>query len=502
MKTYVIQLENHDDVISVRDKLSWSKARRILLVWPKRGRVLDRRVDLLLLQRHCQELGAQLAFVTQSGDVITHAHDLSIPVFSSPAQAQQKNWHVQKRQRLNGRTLAMARTPANPVLLREQLNQLHEKEPEKDWRRLAWFCAGVFAFLALVLFFMPAAQVTLFPARKSQQITLPVLLQPGISSASVSGVLPALPITAIVEGRDQVESTSTILAPDKTAKGEVVFTNLTEQAVEIPENSIVMTAGAQLVRFRTTRPVRVAEGAGTTQTAPIEALYPGRSGNTPAGAIRAVEGDLGLLVSVENPAALKGGSDRSSPAPSQQDYETLKEKMLLASQNAALEEMHSMLEPGQRLVEESIRVSQVISENREPPENSPADWLQLGMQAQFEAWIVREGDLSAVAASALDATMPAGYRAVPGTLSFDYSASQPDAEEGAGIPGQLSAVRQIMPDYSPSAVVQLLPGRSLKDAQRMLADLIEMDRDPQIEISPSWWRRLPFLPFRIRLVEQ
>jgi hypothetical protein len=36
MKTQIIQLESHDDIISIRDKMGWSQTSRILLVWPEK----------------------------------------------------------------------------------------------------------------------------------------------------------------------------------------------------------------------------------------------------------------------------------------------------------------------------------------------------------------------------------------------------------------------------------------------------------------------------------
>ena len=66
MKTQIITLESHDDLISVRDRLSWAKTPRILLVWPKYEKVTLRQVDLKVLQRHASSLGAQLGLVTRA----------------------------------------------------------------------------------------------------------------------------------------------------------------------------------------------------------------------------------------------------------------------------------------------------------------------------------------------------------------------------------------------------------------------------------------------------
>jgi hypothetical protein len=60
MKTHVLQLDVHDDVISVRDKMAWAKTPRLVLVLPRRGRILERTLDLRHLQRHADGLGVSL----------------------------------------------------------------------------------------------------------------------------------------------------------------------------------------------------------------------------------------------------------------------------------------------------------------------------------------------------------------------------------------------------------------------------------------------------------
>src|ERR1041385_7265241 len=99
MKTQIITLESHDDLISVRDRMSWAKTPRILLVWPKYEKVTLRQVDLKVLQRHASSLGAQLGLVTRARRVRNDAEALRIPVFESTGQAQRVAWPKPRRRR-------------------------------------------------------------------------------------------------------------------------------------------------------------------------------------------------------------------------------------------------------------------------------------------------------------------------------------------------------------------------------------------------------------------
>jgi hypothetical protein len=92
MKTQIITLESHDDLISVRDRMSWAKSPRILLVWPKFERVTLRPVDLRVLQSHALTLGAELGLVTRIPNVKRNAQGFHIPVFATAAEAQRAAW--------------------------------------------------------------------------------------------------------------------------------------------------------------------------------------------------------------------------------------------------------------------------------------------------------------------------------------------------------------------------------------------------------------------------
>ncbi|HEX9386666.1 MAG TPA: hypothetical protein VF918_10145, partial [Anaerolineales bacterium] len=169
MKTQIITLESHDDLISVRDRMSWAKTPRILLVWPKYEKVTLRQVDLKVLQRHALSLGAQLGLVTRARRVREDAEALKIPVFESTGQAQRVAWPKPRRRKL------AHHAPRKD--LREQREQVLSEE--KQWRthpvtRVGAFLLGVSSVLILVALFIPRAQVILQPKSKIQSIVLPV----------------------------------------------------------------------------------------------------------------------------------------------------------------------------------------------------------------------------------------------------------------------------------------------------------------------------------------
>src|SRR5512140_384714 len=94
MKPQVIQLEVHDDVISIRDKMAWAKTDRILLVLPRKGRLRMRPLDLRLLRRHAVSLGAELALVTRSLELRRPAREEGIPSFGVVSRAQRRKWEI------------------------------------------------------------------------------------------------------------------------------------------------------------------------------------------------------------------------------------------------------------------------------------------------------------------------------------------------------------------------------------------------------------------------
>ena len=498
MKTQIITLESHDDLISVRDRMSWAKTPRILLVWPKYEKVMLRQVDLKVLQRHASSLGAQLGLVTRARHVRADAQALKIPVFESTGQAQRVAWPKPRRTR----TRWLHRAPRKD--LREQREQLLVKEA--GWRlypatRMAAFLLGVVSVLVLVALFIPRAQVVLHPQSKMQSIVLPVIAGPAVESVFITGSIPAREKRVIVEGTQTGTVTGTGVTPQSKAKGTATFRNLTQQEVTIPVGTVVRTADN--IRFVTIRDGEVHAGVDETLELPIEAVESGRSGNVEAETIVIVEGRLGLSLSVTNSEPLAGGREIPSVQASDSDRERVKEALMETLEEDARAQFSEERKAGDILFEDTFAVSQIISEVYDPPAGAAGTKLTLTMQVEFSTLYASGSDLTELAALALNASIPAGFRTAGASKELTIKpVTKPILNDDGFIRWTVRAERRIVQQINPAQITQMIQGIGSRRAQAFLRQSLPLEDAPEVHLSPSWWPWMPIVPFRISVMTE
>lgn len=516
MKTYIVQLEPHDDIVSVRDKMNWAASARgnarILLVWPEAQKrdatrhLLARRLDLTLVQRHCASLGAQLGLATRDPEVRYQALRLGIPVFKNLRKAQRPNWRVPRRYRPRPRPLL---DEANQSQAR--LDRLNTPLPKQVPRlpplaRAAIFTLGVLALLSLAATLAPRALISLTPQTRVQEVIIDAWTSESVSAveagaASLSGAVPARQVTVVVEGRDSLPTSGTILLPDKAASGEILFTNLTDQAVEIPLGTIVRDQSANPQRFATMQAGSLEAGPGITTTLTVRALAPGSQGNLPAHTLTAIEGLLGTQVSADNPLPTASGSDRLMPAPNAEDRRQLVLRLSKALEQTALKELENGLAEGDLLIPSSLSLVRSLEESFQPAENEPADRLSLNMRQEYQALVVKGQDVRSLIQAVFDANLPGGFAPLSDSLATEAMTVPEKAPDGT-YHWQQHAHRQMLAQFSPAQVTQLALGLPVDYAQARLAAALPLEASPQILLFPDWWPRLPILPFRIQVVYQ
>ncbi len=493
MKAYIIQLEHHDDVVSIGDKISWSKTARVLLIWPKRGTVLIRQVDLVILQRKALQMGCQLGIVTHNRDVQAVARDTGVAVFSSAADAQRRSW---RQRRGLKRRLWKPESPRSGRALQRRFALPSGNFP--GWLRGVIFSIGIISFMLLVLLFFPTSVVTIYPERQTQTLSVDVWADPVLEFVSMSGGIPSEWVSVTVDGNTSAAASGSTLAANTFGAGSVRFSNLTDQQVEVPAGMVVLTLGNPPVRFETLQMVIVPKGLASQVDCPIRALKPGTSGNVGSNKITAIEGELGLRLTVSNPEPVQGGGNVRQPSPTERDYIKLNEVLLNQLAINAQNEIAAQIGDDKVVLDGTLRQVNTLNEIRQPEAGMAATQLNLYMLVKFEALVVRKADIETVARTALEANNPAGFGALNDTIMIEII-NTPWLQSEDVARWQINASRELIAEYSINELRQHLLGKRVRDVPVLAASLVNMMGRPGVSMAPGWFTWMPLLPHQIRV---
>lgn len=502
MKTQILQLAAHDDLTSARDKIGWGQTGRIVLVWPENTKVLHRRLDLALLKRYSERIGAQLALVSHDPEVLFHARQLRIPVFSSTGQAHSKSWGIANQ--LSNVNRARPSFRPDLISLREELRPIQRAWLQNTPGRLGFFSMGVLAVFSLLAILFPQAQVNLVPQEAIQETNLAIVASSDFERVHLSGEIPARGVSIVVEEQDNLIPSGKVSVPENRAYGRVRFTNLTEKAVTIPAGTVVRTLDEEAVRFATTARGDMPSGFGRLLSLTVQALEAGQQGNMPPGSLVAIEGPVGLQVAVTNPLETQGGSDRLYPGATAEDRQRLFDQVLEKTASAARRQLLADQPPGNKPIPASLSLSRVLDHRYTPEipsgiqQNLPiaTGHLELTMRVEYRALIVAEKDLETVVNAVLDSYLPPGFFVEDASLKIEHL-SEPSMQNEVQASWRLLVRRTLFASISPQQVIGLSLGKTPAQASQHLAANLPLAEPPEVLSSPAWWPRLPFLPFRI-----
>lgn len=492
MKTQVIQVEAHDDVVSLRDKLSWVKARRVLLVYPRRGAALDTRLAWLLLRRQAEAMGASLGVVAHAAQTCRLAQEAGIPVFSSVLEAQQAEWPAAPRGRIKRRSQR-----PNLAALRVEVHREEGTGVSRPWLRLVVFSLAVLALLILLLFLLPSAEIRLSPVLLFQTVSFEGRAVSVVEQRPSASEFPLHLASVVVEGDTTWPVSGQIPLPTAHARGIVRFRNLTDRVVGIPAGTVVRTVGADPVRFVTLEDAVLAAGVDSLVDVPARAELPGASGNLPANVLAVVDGPLGASLTVTNPYPMHGGSERLVPAPSVWDRRQARTVLLTELRHRALTALQQQAGADDVLIPSTLEVVEVVEESSLPTEGQPGDALWLSLKVEFSVRYLRGEDLKPRARAALDAVMPAGFVPLEETLTVQ-PVEATWAEDGT-LTCRFLVRRALRQQIAGFHLAHLVRGRPVATASSWLLSHLPLRSAPQIRLHPSWWPWLPFNEFRIAI---
>ena len=514
-KADYIQLENADDVGSIRDRLSFLRGQRLLLIWPEEGTILTRKLDLVLIQREAMRRAIRLALVTHDAEVIRHARELNISTFETIGAAERGRW---KRGRGKVFTNRFQRPKDDPIPddLKEIASRIYSEETaqEKRWRRIRRFIGAiVFVGIALALGYLllPSATVTITPATRRVSTTTDITVSPQTLGIDIENhIIPSSPMSIQIDDSGTVETTGVKSLEDAAAAGSVVFINKTTSPVTIPAGTVVTTSAGTPIQFRTTIEAKLPGGEGLQLEVPIEALQAsaGSAGNVDSGTINTIIGPMADSVTVRNVAATAGGTTRTQHIVTDEDMATVLAIVKQQLQTRAYVEMQSRLTAKQCIILDTIK----IGEERDDWKTYSAkpgdvvDSLTLSMKAVVDAVLVDETFSQQVVLAQLTKQMQPGEAIKPDSVTYDLgcqSTGHIDAATGQ-IMFQMGGTAVVNMQIDTEQVRQQVVGRSFNDATASLVTDLRLQQGipPQISVWPQGFDRMPLLPFRIAIQVQ
>lgn len=495
MKTQIITLESHDDLVSVQDRMSWAKSPRILLVWPGFQRIVLRPVDLRILQHHAHYLGAQIGVVTRWRQVRRDAERFGIPVFESSAAAQRRVWPSDALSTSRRRTTSRAR----PTDLRAKRDQFRRQEAR--WRshpavRVLMFGLGVAAALSIVALFVPRALIKFPPITMEQSLTLPIEASTSNVAVSIAGRVPAHEMSTTVTGTQSTSVTTQARIPEGRASGYARFTNIAQAELVVRAGTVVFSVSRTAERFVTVNEARIAAKLNASVDVPIQALQSGEAGNMPANSIQGIEGIIGASASVTNPEPTSGGSDRLAVVPSEGDRRAVRDNLVRSLQAQAQVQLAGAMQTQDVLLPNTLKMGAVEEEAYDPAPDESGNPLTLKMRVRYIAQYVEATDLNLLAETSLDSSLPTGYRAAPLSLHFNI-AETPVSDRAGTTHLDLQIRRRLVRELDVGEIQALVRGLTPAAAARVLQSKLLLSVLPSVQLSPSWWPWLPLIPFRI-----
>jgi len=501
MKTQILQLETHDDVISILDKIGWTQTERVLIVLPRRRRILTHKLDLLRLKRHSQKRGCQIAFVTNDPLVKALAREVNVPIFHSIQKANQAEWPQETDSRYS---------PSNPAYLNkkplaEQIAALQAVRSSNSartlplWVRFGWFTLALLAVLSILGVLAPSATIRLTPPVQQQNLTIPIIATHRVQQSRISGEVPISILRVTVAGAKTIKASGMITLPKDFATGEVTLTNLTDQPIEVPSGTVLRTLDSKPRRYATQETVLLkTDNDEKTATVPIQALEAGSAHNVQPNEIKAVEGFLGLKIAVTNPKPVQGGSNIAASAPSEQDRQTLFRSLQAELIEQAKAKIFSELQSGDLLLPDSTIKTEVLRQQYFPEKISPSDSLSLDLEIEVAFGVITRQSLIDFGDQILASSLPAGYQPLSDT--FSAACQNPFTQTESGdYTCNLTLFRKVQLRLDPEEIRPLIVGKSIFNASQLLQQTYQLSELPGIEIIPRWFPILPLLPMRIEI---
>jgi hypothetical protein len=357
---------------------------------------------------------------------------------------------------------------------------------------------GVLAWSVIMVW--PSATVDIVQAREPIGVSLWIEASMGTRVVDWDRLLmPARVVQVEVVDRGEISTTGIANVAAEKATGTVLFVNSTQREVVIPVDTIVSTSAGTPVLFRTTRIAAV--GAKGRVRVAIEALEGGPSGNIPANHINRVAGPLAASLNVTNESSTSGGTTSQVYRVTHGDKQVLSDLMMEKLVVKAHSEISAVLED-EFLPIETLQINPYsIRTNYDHHVDDQSDTLALEMRGVVWGLAISEETAEEIVRRALMRQVRGGFHLLPETIHVSRGDLAQVDEETGDVRFLMEGVALMKADVDVRLLQEAIRGRPIDEALTYLRETLPVETEPSLRVHPTWMKRVPWLPFRIGIVE-
>jgi hypothetical protein len=498
MKTTLIHIDPHDDLTSIKDKMTWSKSQRLLLFFPSGYPLQQANLAMKLILRYAYAQGAQLAIVTRDRVLRSIAEEVGIPCFASAPLAEKSKWRADDDQQ----SIRLPKGAEAILRLKDSIPDSRQTGNASNFQKLLTLVLLVVVILLISVFFLPSAIIEISPVSELQEITYEVTAGVNFPTVDSSGKLPASELIREISGFLTKASTGSVDLPIANASGSVEIANISEQDIFIPAGSRLVSNSETQIDFELLDDVNLLLTSKDTVIASIKAIEPGSAGNVPAGETFIIAG-YENLIQIQTATAILGGKDQTLPAPSEADYLELEERLTENLLTQCKDLIKDLVQTDQVLIPDSIRLGEVSNTDESPQVGEPSDSASLAISIECKGLVIQKSDDLQLAVRILDQNLPKAKVALNDVVEI-VPLGKANTDDGEQFTWRLKVSRQISPMWNSEELVAMLLGKRTDEAKEILAKAVLQKKTASIVINPGWWKRLPLLPYQldIRVLSQ
>lgn len=494
-ETEIIRLQNYDNFYSLMDRLHQKDAagegsRRLLLIWPPRGRILETPLEFGRLRGWAERNQYEIGMVIPKAPVsLEMSREQGIPAFESLTEAGQTEWETKKK---------LPRIDDPDDRIRKLAGYKKDIERSQETKtpfgvRLLFFLLTLAVIGGTFYAILPQAKVEITPYLTQKSINMSIWTDDRLDAPTIAGGIPTnekkLELTLTAE----VPATGQVRIEPRLAVGVITVRNTCDR---IYASSAGVRIGTE-EDFETGINFLTVEDAtldpGEERTIRIEAENGGNSGNLPAGSLKYVEYPKSLCWEVRQEQATSGGNEGIYAAPNDADRQTAEQLIQDQLQQAARTALENDPD-GQDLIPlgDAI-VTAVKQEQFQPDTGFAAETLTLRKTLDVSYKTVRKSDMDAIvrgqsARMNLQTAGLIGYEILSG----------PKEENGLSTWAVRADYLVYEPETNEEALQIMLRGKTMDQAYSILRTLQHV-KSVNITVLPSFIKHLPLPAQNIRV---